>query len=64
MNGARIGKAPSTSPFVYVFNQIVVLERGRIVEHGSHSTLSVRPGGLYARLCALQSNGRFAELPV
>jgi ABC-type multidrug transport system fused ATPase/permease subunit len=45
-------------------NQIVVLERGRVVEHGSHSTLSVRPGGLYARLCALQSNGRFAELPV
>jgi ABC-type multidrug transport system fused ATPase/permease subunit len=43
-------------------NQIVVLEHGRIVEHGSHSTLSVRPGGLYARLCALQSNGRFAEL--
>ncbi|MEO8075943.1 MAG: lipid A export permease/ATP-binding protein MsbA [Acidobacteriota bacterium] len=33
---------------------IVVLERGRIVEIGCHDDLLARPGGLYAKLYALQ----------
>ena len=36
-------------------HRIVVLDRGRIVEEGSHDDLAVRPGGLYARLYRMQS---------
>lgn len=35
-------------------NRIVVVEKGRIVEVGSHDQLLERPGGHYARLHALQ----------
>ena len=37
-------------------DQIVVMEAGRIVEHGSHETL-MREGGHYARLFELQAEG-------
>ncbi|HWP99477.1 MAG TPA: ABC transporter ATP-binding protein [Vicinamibacterales bacterium] len=33
---------------------IVVLERGRVVDIGRHEELLARPGGLYARLCAIE----------
>ena len=36
-------------------DRIVVLDRGRIVEEGSHDDLAARPGGLYARLYRMQS---------
>ena len=36
-------------------DRIVVLDRGRIVEEGSHEALAARPGGLYARLYRMQS---------
>ena len=36
-------------------DRIVVLDRGRIVEEGTHDDLAVRPGGLYARLYRMQS---------
>ncbi|MGD9600018.1 MAG: ABC transporter ATP-binding protein [Steroidobacteraceae bacterium] len=41
---------------VRMADQIVVLERGRIVEHGSHESL-VALGGRYAHLFALQAKG-------
>ncbi|MBB3949148.1 ABC transporter ATP-binding protein [Aureimonas jatrophae] len=34
--------------------QILVVDRGRIAEHGSHDELMARPGGLYARLNAMR----------
>ncbi len=36
-------------------DQILVIDRGRVVEGGSHAELSQRPNGLYARFHALQS---------
>jgi subfamily B ATP-binding cassette protein MsbA len=36
-------------------DQIVALEHGRVVEIGTHEELVGRPGGLYAKLCALQT---------
>jgi ABC-type multidrug transport system fused ATPase/permease subunit len=47
---------------VMAAHQILVLQGGRVVEHGRHTTLADKPGGLYARLCALQTNGRLTEL--
>ena len=38
-------------------NRIVVLDRGRIVEAGSHAELVDRPGGQYAHLHRLQQGG-------
>ena len=37
-------------------HRIVALERGRIAEEGSHTELRDKPGGVYARLWALQSD--------
>jgi subfamily B ATP-binding cassette protein MsbA len=36
-------------------DQIVALEKGRVVEIGTHEELVSRPHGLYAKLCALQT---------
>jgi len=36
-------------------NRIVVMEKGRIVEQGSHNALRARVDGLYARLWNMQA---------
>jgi ABC-type multidrug transport system fused ATPase/permease subunit len=46
---------------VMAADQILVLQGGRVIEHGRHTTLAAKADGLYARLCALQSNGRLVE---
>jgi ATP-binding cassette subfamily B protein len=43
-------------PTVRMASRIVVLEKGRIVEEGTHDTL-VAKGGKYARMFALQAEG-------
>lgn len=45
---------------VYMADQIVVLEQGKIVEKGSHSEL-LKHGGVYERLWKLQSGGYLPE---
>lgn len=35
-------------------NKIIVMDKGKIVEAGSHETLLAKPQGLYAHLCAMQ----------
>jgi ABC-type multidrug transport system fused ATPase/permease subunit len=44
-------------------DRIVVLDRGRVVETGSHEELLAR-GGLYARLCERQLAPGSASVPV
>jgi ATP-binding cassette subfamily B multidrug efflux pump len=41
-------------------DQLVIFDRGRIIEQGSHSTLLDR-GGVYATLWAHQSGGFLVE---
>jgi ABC-type multidrug transport system fused ATPase/permease subunit len=48
---------------VMAAHQILVVQNGRVVERGRHAALAARAGGLYARLCALQSEGRLADAP-
>ena len=43
---------------------ILVIQHGRVVESGRHAQLTVQPGGLYARLFALQTQGRLVEMAV
>ncbi|MEN3111129.1 ABC transporter ATP-binding protein [Uliginosibacterium paludis] len=45
---------------IAAMDRLIVLDRGRIVEEGSHAELLAR-GGLYARLWAHQSGGFLAE---
>mgnify|MGYP000014661020 CR=1 FL=1 len=40
-----------------IADKILVLEKGRIVEEGSHKELSVQKSGLYAKLLKLQKIG-------
>jgi subfamily B ATP-binding cassette protein HlyB/CyaB len=35
--------------------RILVIDQGELAEEGPHGELKERPGGRYARLCALQS---------
>jgi ATP-binding cassette subfamily B (MDR/TAP) protein 1 len=42
-------------------DQIIVLERGVIVEQGSHDQLSAKPDGMYASLLKLAEGGRRAK---
>lgn len=39
-------------------DQILVMQNGAVLERGRHADLAGRPGGLYARLSALQAHGR------
>jgi ATP-binding cassette, subfamily B, putative efflux pump len=48
---------------VMAAQQILVIQDGRVVERGRHAALAARAGGLYARLCELQSDGRLMEAP-
>jgi ATP-binding cassette subfamily B multidrug efflux pump len=45
---------------IAAMDRLIVLDRGRIVEHGDHRALLAR-GGLYARLWAHQSGGFLGE---
>ena len=44
-------------PTVRMASRIVVLEKGGIVEEGSHEALVAQRGGKYARMFALQAEG-------
>lgn len=43
-------------------NRIIVMERGKIAEAGTHHSLLAQPGGLYAHLWAMQDGGKPTEL--
>jgi ABC-type multidrug transport system fused ATPase/permease subunit len=47
---------------VMAADQILVLKGGRVIERGRHHALTKQPGGLYAKLFAIQSQGRLGEL--
>jgi ABC-type multidrug transport system fused ATPase/permease subunit len=47
---------------VMAADQILVLKDGRVIESGRHQTLAKQPGGLYAKLFTIQSQGRHGEL--
>ncbi|WP_077001407.1 type I secretion system permease/ATPase [Variovorax sp. KK3] len=42
-------------------DRIVVMDKGRIVEAGTHEALLARPRGLYARLWSMQAGGQSIE---
>ena len=44
-------------------DRILVFDRGRIVEEGTHDNLMARPGGVYRRLYSMQSLGFVASEP-
>jgi ATP-binding cassette subfamily B multidrug efflux pump len=47
---------------IAVLDRLVILDKGRIVEEGTHRALVTR-GGLYARLWEKQSGGFLADMP-
>ena len=47
---------------IAVLDRLVILDKGRIVEEGTHRELVTR-GGLYARLWEKQSGGFLADMP-
>jgi ATP-binding cassette subfamily B protein len=49
---------------VRAMNRILVFERGRVVEEGSHEALLRRPHGHYRRLFERQSGGIVAAMPM
>ena len=42
-------------------NRIIVMDKGRIVEAGTHEVLVAQPQGIYAQLWGMQSGGRAAK---
>lgn len=46
---------------IATMDQLVVMNDGAVVETGTHEELLARPGGLYARLWAMQSGGFLGE---
>jgi ABC-type multidrug transport system fused ATPase/permease subunit len=38
------------------------VKEGRVIESGRHGALAKQPGGLYAKLFTIQSQGRLGEL--
>ncbi|MNV71296.1 Alpha-hemolysin translocation ATP-binding protein HlyB [compost metagenome] len=42
-------------------DRIIVLDRGRIIEAGTHDMLLRKPSGIYARLWAMQAGGQPTE---
>jgi len=42
-------------------HSIIVMDRGRIIEEGTHEALLQKPSGIYARLWALQAGGQPTE---
>jgi ABC-type multidrug transport system fused ATPase/permease subunit len=43
-------------------DEILVVKAGRVIESGRHGALAKQPGGLYAKLFTIQSQGRPGEL--
>ena len=42
-------------------DRIVVMDRGKIIESGTHKTLIKKRGGVYAKLWKMQSGGFIQE---
>jgi len=42
-------------------NRIIVMDKGKIVEGGTHESLLARPKGIYAHLWNMQSGGHPTE---
>jgi ABC-type transport system involved in Fe-S cluster assembly fused permease/ATPase subunit len=43
-------------------DEILVVKEGRVIESGRHGALAKQPGGLYAKLFTIQSQGCLGEL--
>ena len=45
-------------------DRIIVMDKGRIVETGSHEVLVGQPQGLYAHLWRMQDGGHSSDAPI